>query len=198
MKYIKAYTLISYYFIISAIFTEYLSFELITKNNYYLLILFVSGIFLFLIIVYRLIKGIFSYSLLFKQLLILICVFFALEFQDYSRYIFILMSMMLYIIISSLHSKNQHKLELTIVYLVYGFLTYLLLLPNYSLEIDAIYLIYYAFFPYLIIILILFSLKFTIESDKIKTKAEFTANKLRLNIKRNLLLNILSIIIYLI
>src|SRR5690554_1314574 len=197
---VKLYTVISIYLLLAALLYEDLY--------------FFGIILIFLVITFiRLVKKhIISYSLIIKQLLIIIIGLFSIMFNNIYFYLFIMMSVVLYMFLIKLHKKELFKTSrvityrlhirnnslLTIVYILYGLLSYVMLYISIEeILTNSIDLLYYAFIPYIIIIIMLFSLKFDNKIDKLITNNVYQGNLSKV-IKRNIIINILSIILFLI
>lgn len=202
---IKLHTLFSIYLLGIALLYQYFIDIFIEDNYIFLGIICFSELILFIIIIIRLFKkGIISYSLLLNQFLIIIVSLYAFEVNFY---LFISLTLILYYALFKLHkkelSRSTYRLHivnntlLTIVYLAYGLINYGLFYLSNEIPEDALELIYYAFYPYLIIITILFCIKFDPKIDQLKTDLIYQEN-IRKIYKRNLLINILSIILFLI
>jgi len=197
---VKLYTVISIYLLLAALLYEDLY--------------FFGIILIFLVITFiRLVKKhIISYSLIIKQLLIIIIGLFSIMFNNIYFYLFIMMSVVLYMFLIKLHKKELFKTSrvityrlhirnnslLTIAYILYGLLSYVMLYISIEeILTNSIDLLYYAFIPYIIIIIMLFSLKFDNKIDKLITNNVYQGNLSKV-IKRNIIINILSIILFLI
>lgn len=199
----KLYTLISIYLFISAILSQFFKDYTSLKFKEY----FILGI-LFILLVVIVVKLIttqtIAFSLIFRQLLLIIIAIFSLNFTYF--YLFFILTMLLYYTLNCLHEKKLIKTSkkiyyhlkinnnslLTLVYLVYGLLSYLIIyLDNIDFP-DSFALLSYAFYPYMIIIFILICLKHDSLIDNFYSNTYFQ----KVN-KKLIFVNILTIILFL-
>lgn len=192
----KLYTLISICLFIGAILYQF------SITNYFILsILFV----LFIILIAKLfIKQTIAFSIILRQLLIIIVTIFSINITHFL--LFIILTLVLYYALDKLHKKVLIKtakriyyhLEiknntlLTLIYLGYGLLSYLIIYLEKIKLIESLDLLYYAFYPYMIIIFILICLKCDFIIDDYITNTYFQ----KFN-KKVFFINILTLILFL-
>lgn len=219
MKLIKLHTLMSFY--ILALAFMFISIDSTVydqiHNHYYsfgLVMAFEMVISLKLIIqVFK--RNYIAYSELLYQFIILVVMVYALEYKGYYFYLILLMTLLLYFLLYKMHLKLlvktgikryyhlkiRNNFLLTVIYIGYGVFcygTFILAHNDYMVILNQIEnALYYVIFPYLIIILILFKLQYDVQTDKYNTINKYRQIHLKSILKRNLLLNGLSLLLFL-
>lgn len=217
MKNIKLYTIFSYYSFLTILLHQFFDDSMINHiHHYHLLsmVIFLIEISLFIIVILNLFrKAIVASSILLSQLIILLIYFWALEYKVIYSYGLIIMTLLLAFILSKLHQKVlvtkrnfiYHKLIiknnalLTLVYIIYGLTSYVGIYFSFS-NLDVVFknpinMLYFALFPYIIIILILFRLSINLKTDSENTINKYKKQNSQKIIIQDLLLNILSILL---
>lgn len=214
MKLYKIHFLITIYFFIITLIYLYNDVPT-TKASEHVIFIIVIGIIeivLLISIIYKLIKNnVIAYSKLFQQILIILPIYFFFQFSHYYFYILIIITILLYIFIKKFHElvlvnrnkeyhlKIRNKFIVNVIYIGYGVISYVLfILSNedfytyFSNIEDAFYVV---FTPYLIIVMVLYSLQYDNKTDVFQTKTRYIKSNKRKILKRNLLINLLCLLL---
>ncbi len=213
MKLSKIHSLLTIYLIVFTfvyLYNDLPSTKLAIYGKFIVIVGIIEIIF-FINIFYTLFyKNVIAYSKLFQQILIIIICYFFFQITNYYYfYILIIITMLIYFFIKKFHEyklvekKNEHylvirnKLIINVIYIVYGVISYALFIisnenfSTYFYNIDDAFFI--VFSPYIIIVMILFSLQYDNTTDIHQTKKRFVATRNKLIFKRNLLINSICI-----
>ncbi len=213
MKWIKLHTILSFYSIAIIFCLFYLDLTIIEEYLYILIIAVMIETLIFIKIIVQLFKDrTISYSSLYLQGLILVTTFYLLEFKGGYLYLILISTILLYYLISKMHDKVRkmtsrktyyflkirNNFLLTVIYIGYGAICYFAFffshqnITNVFRHIEKA--VYYVMYPYAIIIIILVSLQYDRDTDEYNTKQKYKEDKVWSILKRNLIMNALSLL----
>ncbi len=217
MKIVKLYSIITYYILASAAIYQLEEIETVDKHLPFWIIIAILELIYFITLIKRLIiDNNLSYSSMLRQLSIIVISMFIFEYSGIYFYIMIVSTILLFYLLNVIHQKEftstrmnaynnlkiRNNILLSVIYIGYGVLCYGLYIlnnPQYiTLVKEPMNLIYYAFYPYVIIILGLFNLSYDVNTDKYNTDRRYKDRNKRSIIKRNIGINLISMVLFLI
>lgn len=219
MKLIKLHSLMSFYILVLAIMflsIDSTVYDQIHTHYYSFGLVMVLEMVISLKLILQILKrNYIAYSELLYQFTILVVMVYALEYKGFYFYLILFMTVFLYYLLYKMHlkalvktgTKQYYHLKirnnflLTVIYIGYGVFCYVTFIMTHNDYINILNQIenalYYVIYPYLIIILILFKLQYDVKTDKYNTINKYRQIHLKSILKRNILLNGLSLLLFL-
>lgn len=218
MKLFKLHSILSFYILIGVIVFFYIDkavYYQINTHIYFVIVFVMIEIFFSFKVINKLFYNYYiAYSDLITQFTILIIMIYALEFSTTYQILIILITILLVYSLNKMHKrmfiqtrtkkyyhlKIRNNLLLTVIYIGYGVFCYFAFIithPDFKTLLNQIdNAIYYVIYPYLIVILILFRLQYDNITDIYNTKQKYIKDRKKLILKRNLLINGLSLLLF--
>lgn len=219
MKLVKLHSLMSFYILALVIMILYMDSNVyvqITTHLYSFLFFILLEVIISVKLIIQILKNNYiAYSEIFYQLIIIIVMVYALEYEGLYFNLILLMTVLLFYLLKKMHQlvlmktttklsyhlKIRNNFLLTVIYIGYGALCYgafIMTNHDYITILNQIEnAIYYVIYPYLIIIIILFSLQYDKKTDKYNSNRKYSQINFKSILKRNIFLNGLSLLLFL-
>ncbi len=215
MKLVKFYTILTYYVLIFSVLYLFLDISIfnLMKAHLYLILIFVIYEMLIMIkIFYELFKhAIIAYSLLIMQVIILLFLVYLLDYSGIYLIINLFTTILLVYLLLEIHQKklvsNPHSYNhliirnnflLTVIYIGYGVSCYVTFIMSHPHFLDVFNnmedMSYSLFSPYLLIMLLLYQMRYDHKTDVFNTQFKYTKGNMKLIIRKNFLLNVISLL----